>query len=118
MNEMPTANISFSLIFLVPLHSGYIFLKKRQKEKQKNNLELELFTKGIISATKIYNCLSSIRIWRCFGGEWIHVCAWLNKNTEMFWGRMDTGVCVAESPRCSPETTQHSPIGYTPIQNK
>ena len=82
MNEMPTANISFSLILLVPLHSGYIFLKKRQKEKQKNNLELELFTKGIISTTTIYNCHD------------------FHKNMETFWGRMDTGVCVAESPRC------------------
>lgn len=53
MNEMQTANISFSLIFLVPLHSGYIFLMKRQKDQKKKNPELELFTKGTISTTKI-----------------------------------------------------------------
>ena len=52
MNEMQTANISFSLIFLVPLHSGYVFLMKRQKDKKKNP-ELELFTKRTISTTKI-----------------------------------------------------------------
>ena len=37
MNEMQTANISFSLIFLVPLHSGYVFLMKRQKDKKKKS---------------------------------------------------------------------------------
>ena len=35
------------------------------------------------------------------------------------WGRMDTCICVcmAESLRCSPETTTLL-IGYTPVQNK
>ena len=31
------------------------------------------------------------------------------------WGRMDTCVCVAESPHCPPETTTALLIGYTPI---
>ena len=40
MNEMPTANISFSLIFLVPLHSAYVFLMKRQKDKKKSGTRI------------------------------------------------------------------------------
>ena len=34
------------------------------------------------------------------------------------WGRMDTGICMAESLPCSPETITTLLIGYTPIQNK
>ena len=34
------------------------------------------------------------------------------------WGRVDTCLCVAESPCCSPETTTALLIGYAPIQNK
>ena len=36
---------------------------------------------------------------------------------EMFWGRMDTCICVAESPHCSLETTRTLLISYTPMQN-
>ena len=35
-----------------------------------------------------------------------------------FWGRMDSGICVAESLCYSPEMTTVLLIGYTPIQNK
>ena len=34
------------------------------------------------------------------------------------YGRMDTGICMAESHHCSPETTTTLSIDYTPIQNK
>ena len=34
------------------------------------------------------------------------------------WGRMDSGICIAESLHCSPETITVLLIGYTPIQNK
>ena len=34
------------------------------------------------------------------------------------WGRMDTGLCVAESLLHSPETVTTLLIGYTPVQNK
>ena len=34
------------------------------------------------------------------------------------WGRMDIGICMAESLSCSPETITTLLIGYTPIQNK
>ena len=34
------------------------------------------------------------------------------------WGRMDTGICMAESLCCSPETITTVFIDYTPIQNK
>ena len=34
------------------------------------------------------------------------------------WGRMDTGICMAESLPCSPETITTLLIGSTPIQNK
>ena len=34
------------------------------------------------------------------------------------WGRMDTCICMVESPPCPPETTIPLLIGYTPIQNK
>ena len=34
------------------------------------------------------------------------------------WGRMDTCICMAESLRCSAETTTTLLIGYIPIQNK
>ena len=37
---------------------------------------------------------------------------------EGVWGRMDTGICMAESLPCSPETITTLLIGYTPIQNK
>ena len=33
-------------------------------------------------------------------------------------GRMNTCICVAESPHYSPETITTLLIGYTPIQNK
>ena len=32
-------------------------------------------------------------------------------------GRMDPGVCMAESLHCSPETVTTLVISYTPIQN-
>ena len=35
-----------------------------------------------------------------------------------FWGRLDTGICVAQSLCCSPEMTTVLLIGYTPMQNK
>ena len=36
-----------------------------------------------------------------------------------FWGRMDTGICMAESLTLSPENiTTLIKIGYTTIQNK
>ena len=34
------------------------------------------------------------------------------------WGRVDTCVCMAEAPCCSPETITTLLIIYTPIQNK
>jgi len=34
------------------------------------------------------------------------------------WGRMDTCICMAESPCCSPGTITTLLISYTPIQNK
>ena len=34
------------------------------------------------------------------------------------WGRMDTGICVAESLHCPPETITTLLIGYNPTQNK
>ena len=34
------------------------------------------------------------------------------------WGRIDTGMCMAESLRCSPETTTTLLTDYIPIQNK
>ena len=34
------------------------------------------------------------------------------------WGRMDTCLYLAESLRCSPETTTTLLIGYSPLQNK
>ena len=34
------------------------------------------------------------------------------------WGRMDTGICTAESLCCSPETITTLLIGHAPIQNK
>ena len=37
---------------------------------------------------------------------------------EGFWGRMDTCICMVDSPHCSPETTTILLIDYTPIQNK
>ena len=40
------------------------------------------------------------------------VAAWIRAGV---WGRMDTCVCVAESPHCPPETTTALLIGYTPI---
>ena len=33
------------------------------------------------------------------------------------WGTMDTCICMAESPPCSPETITTLLISYTPIQN-
>ena len=35
-----------------------------------------------------------------------------------FWGRIDTYICMPESLRYSPETTNTLLIGYTPIQNE
>ena len=40
-----------------------------------------------------------------------------NLDGKGVWGRMDTGICVAESLHCSPETITTLLIGYTPIQN-
>ena len=34
------------------------------------------------------------------------------------WGKMDSGICIAESLHRSPETITIMLIGYTPIQNK
>ena len=34
------------------------------------------------------------------------------------WGRLDTCICVAESPHCSPETITTLLISHTPIQKK
>ena len=34
------------------------------------------------------------------------------------WGRMDTGICLAESPCCSPKTVTALLTRYTPKQNK
>ena len=34
------------------------------------------------------------------------------------WGRRDTGICMAESLCCLPETITRLLIGYTPIQHK
>ena len=34
------------------------------------------------------------------------------------WGRMDTGMCMAESLHCSAETITALLIGYIPIPNK
>ena len=33
------------------------------------------------------------------------------------WGTMNTRICMAESPPCSPETITTLLISYTPIQN-
>ena len=41
--------------------------------------------------------------------------AWMG---EEFGGRIDTGVCMAESLCCSPEIITALLIGYAPIQNK
>ena len=38
---------------------------------------------------------------------------------RVVWARMNTcSICMAESLRCSPETTTTLLTGYTPIQNK
>ena len=34
------------------------------------------------------------------------------------WGKMDSGIGIAASLHCSPETITILLIGYTPIQNK
>ena len=34
------------------------------------------------------------------------------------WRRLDTCICMADSPRCSPKTITTLLIGYTAIQNK
>ena len=33
------------------------------------------------------------------------------------YGRMDTHICVAESPHCSPEIVTTLLTGFTPMQN-
>ena len=40
------------------------------------------------------------------------------KRENFIWGRMDTGIHMAEFLGCSPETTTPLLTGYTPIQNK
>ena len=37
---------------------------------------------------------------------------------EKVWGKIDTGICVAESLCCPPEAVKTLLIGYAPIQNK
>ena len=49
------------------------------------------------------------------GATQCFVPAWMGGG---FWGRMDTCICMAESPTCSPEITTTLVIRYTPIQNK
>ena len=43
-----------------------------------------------------------------------YVPAWMGGE---FWGRMDTGMCVAESLHCSPETVTTLLTGCAPTQN-
>ena len=49
--------------------------------------------------------------------EWDWVLLGLGQGLD-FEGRMDTCTCMAESLRCSPETTTTLLIDYTPIQSK
>ena len=44
-----------------------------------------------------------------------YLAAWMG---GQFWGGVDTCICMAESLRCSPETTTTLLISYTPTQNK
>ena len=44
-----------------------------------------------------------------------YVAAWMG---GAFGGRMHSGICVAESLCCPPETITTLSIGCTPIQNK
>ena len=44
-----------------------------------------------------------------------YLAAWMG---GQFCGGVDTFICMAESLRCSPETTTTLLISYTPTQNK
>ena len=48
---------------------------------------------------------------------YLNVDGSINHDSRKGWGRMNTGMCVAESLHCSPETITTSLIGCTPTQN-
>ena len=47
----------------------------------------------------------------------LHNVTW-QPGWEGVWAKMDTRICMPESPQCSPEITTTLLISYTPIQNK
>ena len=60
---------------------------------------------------------------KCFGNFYFPNSSKCNHRKGLLrenfiWGRMDTGICMAEFLHRSPETITTLLTGYTPIQNK
>ena len=90
--------------------------KKTERDSQTQKMSLWLpgrrDSKGDWEGHIIYTLLYS---------KWIpnmDLCICASLDGRGVWGRMDTCICMAKSPHCSPETTTTLLIGYTPIQNK